>query len=155
MKRRTWFILGAIGLLVLICGLGSWGLGSLVRGTIYSMQIEVQEEGDLLLTTLGRSWTKEDLAFWASGDFLASVPDREHDAWLALRRDLLGDFKSGRSRVERVEGAKDRLGQDILTASYINEAEFEKGRFRVAIQFVQRKAGGWQMAAWAHEVMDR
>lgn len=147
--HRTKIILGALVLLAAACGFGGWFIFTQAKNTIFALNDEVSFEGDELMERLGRTWSDEDLMYYASADFLVMTEEPEREAWLKKMKEKLGAFKSGKGMVQgTVAVVKDLGGEDAFGAVYDNKAEFEKAKVTVRIQFIKRiRTGGWQMAS--------
>lgn len=122
---------------------------SQAQNTIYAMSSEAQIEGDDLMERLGKTWSEEDLQYFASADFLVMTEEDQRKSWLKKMKDKLGSFKSGTGSVSgQIKVVKDLGGEDAFGAVYENTAEFEKAKVKVQVQLIKRiKAGGWQMAS--------
>lgn len=132
-----------------LCGFGGWFIFTQAKDTIFAMNEEVTFEGDELMERLCRTWSQEDLMYYASADFLVMTEEAEREAWLKKMREKLGAFKTGKGFIHgAVTVVKDLGGEDAFGAVYDNKAEFEKANATVRIQFIKRmKTGGWQMAS--------
>ncbi len=150
MKARTKVILILIGLTVVFCGGGSWLFVSSFQKSIIGYTENALIEGDYILERLGKSWSEEDLLYFASADFLVSTEEDDRTRWLKKMKESLGSFKSGQSTIAGgLQAVKDLGGEDALGAVYENRAVFEKSSATVRIQLIERaKAGGWQMASF-------
>jgi len=147
--HRTKIILGVLVLVAVFCGFGGWFVFTQAKNTIFALNEEVTIEGDELMDKLCRTWSNEDLLYFASADFLVMTEEAEREAWLKKMKKKLGPFKSGKGVVQgTVAVVKDLGGEDAIGAVYDNKAEFEKAKVTVRIQFIKRmKTGGWQMAS--------
>lgn len=131
------------------CGIGGWFIFTQAKNTIFAMNEEVIFEGDELMERLCRTWSQEDLMYYASADFLVMTEEAERETWLKKMKQKLGAYKTGKGFIQgSVTVVKDLGGEDAFGAIYENKAEFDKAKVTVRIQFIKRiKTGGWQMAS--------
>lgn len=151
-KTKVLLIIGAA--VIVVCGAGAWGFSAFFRQTTAYMEADALAEADTILATLGKTWSMPDLKAAASADFLAVVNTEEDRAlWLKTMKDALGGFKEGSGRIEGgIRLIKDFGGEDAFGAVFVGEPVFEKRKAKVAIQLIQRPAGGgWQMSSFAVE----
>lgn len=149
-KARTKVILILIGLTVVFCGGGSWLFVSNFQKSIMGYTENALIEGDYLMDRLGKTWSEEDLLYFASADFLVSTEEDDRTRWLKKMKENLGAFKSGKGQIlGGLQAVKDLGGEDALGTIYENKAVFEKGPATVRVQLIERaKGGGWQMASF-------
>lgn len=102
----------------------------------------VVPEGDRVVSDVCRTWDTKALKSRGSA-MLQAIPDQETEALLKVWKSEYGAFQSGFGKMTGIHTQTTTANGSSTTATYVNDATFEKGDARVVIEFSRRGTGPW------------